>query len=336
MSIADVDAPSDLHARAGFSTIEMLVSMALVASMAILVQMTLTTTNNAQHYIEAVQRVTERGHNLSYEIRDAVTSSRRLFFADAIGRGYREALDLSSAPPLPRSRMPIINEGARLGPDALDRPTTGNFLLFVGETDATSVVSDPANALMRHIDTYRFMAVYVHETTRRIVLADKKNALDLIEWQSVEYPNYLQIIGIQDEVERATVVSALVRKYGYSLAWDPSGSVDSSFYVMNERGEIASEPSRDVLIEEHPVESRGSRLVYANVQLARTNRLDARRKAVFTVEDASVWSPNGFEVKVVGRSGSRQVWINLVVEVQATGGHSAAHTSTMIMSVKDL
>jgi hypothetical protein len=304
--------------------------------MAIVVEQTLSATAKAARYIEAVQKATERGHNLAYEIRETVSSSRRIFFSDEIGNAYKDALDLTAAPPVAWSRLPMIEEGGRLGPDQPGAPMTGNFLLFVSETDATSVVSDAEAGLMRHIDTYRFVATYVRETSRRVAGVDRRMALDLVVWQSVEFPNYQQIIGIEDDDERRSVVASLVNDHGHTLAWDSSGALDDSFFVMTGSGSIAGTPTPGVTISEHATESRRGRLVYANVQLARTDQASRRRRAVFSVDDPEQWRPDGFEVKVVGRSGSRQVWMHLVTEVQAASGQTAAHDSTLIMSTKDL
>ena len=337
MSIADSSKPVRMRVCRGFTALEVMISMALVATMALVVQQTVGTADNAALYMKAVQTATERGHNLSYEIREQVTSSRRLFSGDAVGRGFRDALDLSSAPPVAWARLPVIEEGGRLGPDESGAPATGNFLLFVGETDSTSVVVDPSENRLRHVDTYRFHAIYPHETDRMVVVeVGGQKALDLVAWQSVEFPNYRQLASIDDEEDRAAVVSSLVNDFGYTLAWDPAGAVDSSFYALGANGDLADAPSPNVTIDEHPVDSRGGRLVYANTQLARTDPDDGRRRAVFSMDDPATWQPHGFEVKIVGRSGSRQVWMHLVTEVQARGGTTAAHPSTMIMATKDL
>jgi len=207
----------------------------------------------------------------------------------------------------------------------------------VGETDATSVVADAAAGVKRHIDTYRFYAIYVHQSDRMVVVkVDGQKALDLVVWESVEFPNYQQLAGIEDEAERQAVVRELVEKYGYTLAWDPVGSTDDSFYVMGTNGDLAIVPVVGVTIAEHPSQSPGGRLVYASTQLARTNMQDARRKAVFATAELDSWLPHGFEVKVVGHSGSRQVWMHLVTEAPAGRGQAASHSSTLIMATKDL
>ena len=74
----------------------------------------------------------------------------------------------------------------------------------------------------------------------------------------------------------------------------------------------------------------------ANADLQRVahsvNRLLGPEIAVRSIH----WAPDGFEVKVVGSSGSRKVWTHLVIETQSSKGRLAAHTSTVITSTRDM
>lgn len=79
------------------------------------------------------------------------------------------------------------------------------------------------------------------------------------------------------------------------------------------------------------------RLVSADVRLAPTRNDSHTRRAVFSAEDpVTEWAPNGVEAKITGPSGSRKVWLGLVVESQATKGRTAVHANTVIVSVRDL
>lgn len=336
MSIVDrIPTRRPAHTTLGFTALEVMVCLFLVATMAIVVQQTMVTTTNASQYVKAVQRATQRGHDISYEVREELTSSRRLFFDEDVGNAYKDALEFGARPPVPWSRLPMVDEAGRLEPDSAGLPLTGNMLVFAQETDATSVLWDPAEGLVRHIDTYRFVAIYIHETDRRLVFEDGTKALDLVLWTSIEYPSYKQIVDIEDDDERAIVVQALRDQYGHTLAWNPSADLDEAFVALVPGG-VAAAPTPGVRIEQDPDASRGGRLVYADVQLARTQPTDARRRAVLSADDPEVWRPHGFEVKVVGPSGARQVWMNLVTESQSAYGQSAAHSSRQIISARDL
>jgi hypothetical protein len=78
------------------------------------------------------------------------------------------------------------------------------------------------------------------------------------------------------------------------------------------------------------------KLVYANAQLARTDPSSHPRRSIFTVDPPTTWAPDGLEVKIVGTSGARKVWVHFVIEAQAAKGRVATHESTVIASTKDL
>jgi prepilin-type N-terminal cleavage/methylation domain-containing protein len=324
--------------QAGFTLIEVSVSLALLVIMAIIVERTLDSTNKAERYLSAVRKVTERGHKLTYEVRELVTASRRLFFNNDEGKAYLGVLDLSATPVRAGARMPLVDELGRLGPDAEGDPRTGNILFFVGETDATPAIADPDGPVIRYVDTYRFICCFPQVSNRRVVVPDAAaaNAVDLVVWQSLEFPSYKQLMAIADPTERTNVVADLVQRFGVTMAWDSTAPAVSAFYGLSGTGTIAALANPAPLIEEDPEQSQGGRLVYANVQLSMTDPDDAHRRAVFTSDPPSQWAPDGFEVKVVGSSGSRKVWMHLVVEVQADRGRVAVQPCTIITSVRDL
>jgi len=322
--------------QAGFTFIEVTVAMVLLSLMALLIERTLTTTNQAERYLAAVRETTERGQKISYEIFDAVSASRKLFQRDAVGNGYLGALDLSKNPIVSTARLPVFDEVLGLGPDQAGDPRTGNVLLFVRESDPAPCVADAATGKVRYVDTYRFVCVYPRRTNRRIVTDKSPMALDLVLWRSIPYPSYAQIMAIEDPTERGSVVRDLYDRFGHDVAWDPNAAVGEAFHALDNLGTVSSVADASPTIDEDPDASAGGRLVYANVQLARTDDSSYNLKGVFTRDDPSTWVPDGFEVKTVGASGSRKVWIHLVVECQATRGSTAVHDSTMIASTRDL
>jgi len=105
---------------------------------------------------------------------------------------------------------------------------------------------------------------------------------------------------------------------------------------MDEFGNIASTPQADPLIEEDLEASERGRLVYTDVQLARTDNEDPRRRMIFAADDPESWIPYGFEVKIAGASGSRKVWIHMVVEAHAGRGSVLAQDFTVVASTRDL
>lgn len=335
MSTADPARRARRRRSAGYTYIEVMLSLGLVLLLAFVVERTLTRTHETERLLDALRRVTERGQRVSFEITQAVKSSRKLFQDDAVGRDYLSHLDLARLPPSADARLPRIDEVNDLGPDDTGDPRTGNVLLFVQEGDPVACVSDPATGAVRYIDAYRFVCIYPAGTSETVVLADAP-ALDLVIWQSTPFPSRTQVAAIEDDAERQQVVRELTGRHGFDFAWDATSPVDAAFFAMDVLGTIVDTPSPDPLILEDPLWSGRGRLVYAKVQLSRTDPSSYHRRAVFSADDPATWSPDGFEVKIAGASGSRKVWIHVVVSCPGATGDAAVHPNTVIASTRDL
>ena len=309
--------------------------LAILALMSFVVERTLASAQNADRWLGAVRKSTERGQRIAYHLREIVSASRKLFSNDTVGQGYLSALDLTRDAVAPGSRLPFIDEVGGLGPDAPGVPMTGNVLLFVREADAAPAVADPATQNIRFVDTYRFVAVYPHVASNYVITGpNQKLARDLVIWRSEPFPSYAQILEISNPTHRENVIKDLYNRFGYEFCWDSNNDVNSAFFAMDSLGGLAGTPTPGLTIAEDVAVSERGRLAYANVQLADSLSTDYHRRAVFTTD--TNWSPDGFEVKIVGASGSRKVWMNLVVEVQATRDQVAVQPCTVIASTRDL
>jgi prepilin-type N-terminal cleavage/methylation domain-containing protein len=326
------------HGAGGFTLLEMLFTLVILSMLSLTIQQTLSTTNSADRYLLAVRRATDRGDAVSYEVFDLVDASRKLFQKDPIGEGYLGALDLSRFQPVPTARLPVIDEGNDIAPDEPGSPHTGNILLFVEETDPVECVADPATKKARYIDVYRFVCIYPHETGRRL-LSTNTFARDLVMWRSRLYPSYAQINAIEDPDERRNVVADLYTEYGCDRIWDPNAEVDLAFYDTDTLGTISPLPVNGPVIAEDADNTVFGRLVHDDTQLAQTDSERHHYRAVMTTltrDDPDEWVPDGFEVKIVGASGSRKVWLHIVVESLAAAGQIAVHPNTLIVSARDM
>jgi hypothetical protein len=333
MSIAR---PPRSSSSAGFSLIDITVAMGLLVIIAIIIQTTIDAATRAERRLSATRQASERGERLTYELLGSVGGSRKLFVADGVGEQYLAALELS-LPLLPGARLPAIDKLSSLAPDATGVPYTGNVILFAQESDAVELVANAGTGSTRHVDLYRLACVYPTETGRKLIVDPPiQMARDLVVWRSVRFANLTQLQAIEDATERASVVADLVSRHDCVVAWDLSAVPDDAFFTLTVSGSIASTAQASVSIEEDPDSSDGGRLVYANVQLARTDATDFYRRALLTKDDPSDWSPDGFEVKIAGLSGSRKVWMHLVVESPNGKGVVGVQSSTVIAHPRDL
>lgn len=321
----------------GFTMFEMAVTMGMVTLLALVMEGTIASTNKAENQLAAVRNALERGQRVTYEVMDEIEGSRKLFQDDTIGQDYLSALELVRDPLLPGARLPRFDELEDLGPDVAGDPHTGNLLLFVRESDAAPAIADPATQKVRYIDLYRFVCIYPRQTNRMVVVRPGgADARDLVVWRSEPFPNQSQIMAITNATERANVIKDLVGRFGMDLAWAPDAAVDSAFYAMTSGGGMAAGATAGVLIREDPDVSDRGRLVYGDLQLAKTSNESAHTRAIFTKDPPASWQPDGFEVKVVGVSGARKVWVHLVIESQVRTGVVIPQAFTVIANPKDL
>jgi len=317
--------------------LEVIVTISLLTIMVVIMERTIESTRRVERRLDATRRVTERSERVTYELLDDVNTSHMLFGDGARGAGYLGALDLTRFPLLPSARLPRIDETHALAADLAGDPYTGNVLLFVREAPAASASSAGTTSAVRSIDLYRFVCIYPRQTVRRLILDDPvAPARDLVVWRSVRFANYAQILDIDDAGERSNVVADLVKRFGVTDAWDPGAVVTAAFYPMDALGALSASPTSLMVIDEDPEVSEGGRLLSGNVQLAPTDTGDFSRRSLLTSDDPTAWTPGGFEIKIVGLSGSRRVWMHLVVETPGGKGVVAVQSSTVIASPRDL
>jgi hypothetical protein len=336
MSIADLPrAANPAAGRRGYTILEAIIVTILVALMSLVIERTVTGINQAEQTLRAVRNTTERGQKASWDLRDSITSSRKLFGNDAVGIAYLAKLDRTLYPPLAGSRLPIFDEVNPLGPDVAGDPHTGNELLFVREADAVPCVAVAASKKMRIVDAYRLVCVYITVSNRNLVRGEGM-AYDLVEWRSKSFPCYGQVNSITPVAERTSVVKDLYNRWGVDYLWDPASPVGSAFYGIDGLGNIAATASAVASIAEDRNVSKGPRFVSRNVDVTRTDVNSYPRTPQFSVEPVATWTPNGFECKICGASGSRKVWMRLSVEQQAAAGRVPCLQTTIVANTRDL
>jgi hypothetical protein len=319
----------------GYTIVEVMVVMGLVAMMSLALHAALDTTRSADDQLETASRAALYGQRLTDDIANLVTSSRLLYQDDAIGAGYLAACDLSRFPPASDARMPNVDDVNDMGPDTADASHTGNLLLLVRETAGSPCVADKERGKLWMIDTYRLTAIYPH-VTDVVLEAGGAPARDVVIWHSESFPSLQQIMEIPREEERESVIKDLVKRYGFTYAWDPRQDVTLAFYEMEGKGEFEDEPAMNVEILGEPVLMRGPQLTPAQVGLAPTDGSQFKRRAVLTAEELSGWQPHGLEIKVSGPPMARKVWIHTVVEAMRQSGLKRfVHATTTIADQRD-
>jgi hypothetical protein len=321
----------------GFTIIEIVLVVAVVVLLSVLTAQGLTTMRDSTDTLASMRRVQLRGDRVAYTVHRLVESARKLHVRGTVGNDYLDALDLSRHPMAGGTRLPLPDESRPLDVDDGVLPRTGNILLFVNESEPIPCTTNPTTQTLRYIDVYRMVCVYPQLVdNRRVLNRSPLRPKDLVIWASVLFPNHGQLLAITDPTERARVVSALYAEHGCRRAWNPDLPVDEAFFDLNAVGTVSSTATPSPVIEEDPENSPGGRLVYAKVQLARTDPTSVVRRSKLTADDPATWVPDGFEIKVVGTSAQRRVWMRIVVESQSVTARDVCHAVELIAALRDL
>jgi hypothetical protein len=313
----------------------MAVTAILVGMATLVVERTIGAATETERLMRAVRGTADEGPQVCYLMRDLVNRSRKLYGGDTIGNGYLANLDLSQDPMLPGTRLPVFDEVNPLGPDEVDDPRTGNALLFMREGDPAPCVANGPTKKIRQIDTYRFVCIYLTQSSRKLVQGGP-DALDLVVWKSLAYPNYGQVVAISDTNERKEVVKDLYKRFEYTLLWDPNAPFATAFYAIDANGNVAATPTTLSKIPTDVAQTSRGLFVGRNIAIARTDAASRPRKSLFTSDLPANWQPHGFETKVVGTSGARKVWLRLTVEQQAKPGVVPAQQTTVVANTRDM
>jgi hypothetical protein len=333
--MCSADAPRPRR-QAGYTFIEMAITVFILSGLSVMSAQSFSGVRDSTDTLASLRRAQHGTEELSYQIHGLVTSARKLYVRGTVGTGYLDALDFEDRRPSPGVRLPLPDELSPLGRDEADVPRTGNMLLLAAESDPVTCPADPATGAVRYVDIYRMIAVYPRESSRRVVVARPEKGLDLRIWASVPFPSHVQLLGIASPVERARVVAALRTVYGCRYAWNPDKPVAEAFFALDATGTMSAIPDAVPPIPEDDAVSPGGRLLYRQLQLARTEAASVQRKALLTSDAPEDWVPNGFEVKMVGTPNQRRVWFRLVVEAQNVTGRAVAYDTELIATLRDL
>ncbi len=338
------DRPAGRGSReAGFSVVEVILVIAALAALGAMFGETMIVSLGADRYVSAFNAAATKGQRTSNEIESDLTAARRVYSNDAEGRAYAAATDaLTSravnglARPIDSSTLPLVSPLGTFEPDSPAAQTTGNSILFVREQGTAVVDTEegPAARTLR-FDLFRFVAYFLTKKPGPTV-GGNPYRLDLIRWQSVPFASLTQAIAVSDPDERAEALAELRAGFGVEHLWDPGQPVDIAFYEVDASGGLATSPEDEFVIRSD------------SAAPTREFFLDKRSSVAWNGGETQVpvpkyarrlddgdGFPHGFESKIIGHAGSRQVLIRLALLGWTPPGHTAYADSTIIVPIRE-
>ncbi len=305
----------------GMSLAELLVVLALMSIVGLIFSQLYIGTIRTTMFLESHNDLASFGQRAVNTIKLEVMQSRRIFKNDPTGNSYLGALALpSSWPMLPNSRLPRVDANGEFRPDLPTEQRTGNSFLSVRELEAiTTTVDHDADASTADVDylanVYRFQLWYLTSRSDKPI-KPYDYALDLIEFKSIRYADYVQLSGLSETFR--TEVAKVLYAENVRFAWDPTQDADSAFYQIDSAGTMTALADHKIPADEvrnlmpQLLGGRISGAMDYSIGITGSPELETKDPVSILAQKNPPF-PGGFEVQVIGTTGARQAMLRLML-----------------------
>ncbi len=326
----------------GVSVVEMLVVLFLMSIVGLMFFQLFTGTLRTTVMLESQADLTYLGQRAVNDIRSDLMQSRTVFQDNALGQAYEASLLMTGAPaPLTGGKLPIVDVNGEIEPESAGDNLVGNRILMARQLNPEQVnVDHDSDGSTPNVDflvdLYRFEYVYLAQRNERD-FAGNGYYLDLVRAQSPVYADYFQLSGLNATL-RGALQSALISR-GVTTAWDPGQLPNNAFYSMTSAGGLTLQATHQIDMssaESMLPELAGGRIsgkMTYSVGVEGTSVTSGDVPVSVLAESASLF-PSGFETLVVGASGSRKVFLRLVLMSEHSGKISG-HANEVVISNAD-
>lgn len=333
--------------QGGITFVEVMITGALVAILVLAVVPLFQVTNRGFTSLEVNTVLSSGSQQALNKIQHRLVESKRLFSNNANDNAFLNKVTFSGAPSvLTGSKLPVIVSTASISPSSasFSAANVGNSLFFAS-LDSTADFSDIAVAGGTQgirIDTYVFNYYYLSPDSVQTIGGNAVRRL--WEWHSVRYADYIQVLNITDATKRSNTIIAL-RNSGINYAWCSSATVaTSAFYDLTVGGAMtasaghmipkgsASNAQQNMLQLVRGVTTGGFRYSVS----PNTSAIFNPKHTVPVYGTASGNFPSGFEVLAVGASGTRHVFIRLVLAAQGSFKGFLSNDQTVLVTARDV
>ena len=328
------------QARSGFTLVELLIAIAVFAIVVpVMVTFFSTVIKNFTSF-EATNQLKKTNQESLNRIHLKLKSCKRIFTrADG---SYVVKISTSEYPGLSASKLPNIEVTGSLVPGnaVFISSNAGNSLLFANN-DSTQILENvqDAGAVNRtvYIDLYRFNYYYLSTKNPKTIF-DKPSCV-LMEWRSVRYADWNQLVSSTDTIKITNTVIAL-RNSGILYSWNPSASSATGFFTLGGSGVITSSATHQIQRDKYKILTQMTTGIMGGGYRYGISPNSAgwgrAPKVVPVYATASGNFPSGFEVVIVGSAGARKVLVRSVLVAQGSMKSILADERLIISSARDL
>lgn len=344
---------NSFHARnrtRGFSLVEVMVVLAITSIILVIVMGMIEEATRVSLFVESRNELSAMAQRPINQIQREILQANNLFDETAVGTPYRTNIEstllASDPPPVPDGLLPVIAAGSTMVPDTVGVRQVGNALLLARKLGPISIplaADGTFPATVFNADRYVFHYYYLSRVrTRPNAFRRSQYIVNLFRYRSWPVADYFQLANSTanlSALQRTALSTALTGagagQYGLTLAWNPGNAFTQAFFTIDPNlnfGAALGAPSlrrRDV-VSMIP-ELQGGRITGrmpmtiayrdnnalldpAYVNMAEVARINGRGTVpVPRFGNLNDLQNCGFELKIVGPQGSRQVMTRLVL-----------------------
>jgi len=285
--------------------------------------------------MERHNRVNTRCQRILNELGAQVSSSVRLYGDDAEGQAMLGILQGVSGEMLGNSKLPVLLPTGIIEKDDAGGRFTGNFLLFLKAEKPFGYKGVGGSQDIRRIDIYRVIALYLARKEGVTgPLTDRPDGLDLVVFRSVPLIDRSEIDAIVDDAEREQVLTLARQELRVKFLFDISRPVMQALANFNDMGVIDPNAPDPYLIPEDTVRGKEGLFEHIAITVATNGAPSHYGIGRFAEVDTSGEGfPHGFETRIIGGAGARQVLLHLTLVLPAVPRRDFAYADLNTMAV---
>jgi prepilin-type N-terminal cleavage/methylation domain-containing protein len=312
-----------MRSERGFSLLEITIVLAIVSAIMILTYRMIEESMRTTMFSESHNDLSVMSQAAVNRVHTEVLQARMVFEEDSLGIAYRAAFAMPSEYPIwTTSLLPVIDATTTvISPDASGTRFTGNSLLIARQLPPLTIDYDDDDDFTTPdiqfvADRYRFEYFYLSPTSEKS-FEKAGRTLDLRLASSIDYADYFQLSTLTSGT--GEIVEKLIDA-GLERAWDPGQPIDSAFYVLDD----ATDGSFNSALNAPTIEMTGNRTLLRGLLGGRISGAMEYSVAFGSYrlpQPQTVFGRNsgGFEVKIVGPAGNRQVLTRILLMAHIRG-----------------
>ncbi|OGS47435.1 MAG: hypothetical protein A2539_08500 [Elusimicrobia bacterium RIFOXYD2_FULL_34_15] len=243
---------------------------------------------------------------------------------------------------LENSKLPIVEEQSSLAQGTTNfTPSSVGNSLFFANSDSTKVLTNILDgAGISHtisIDLYKFNYYYLTEENPKPMRA--MPSYRLVEWESLNYADYNQIINYTDQTLKNNMAISL-RNNNILWSWDTTvleSNINNAFYELNTDGlgKIDVKPTHTIQILKYNILTDMNTGIMGGGYKYGISSNTTYPKKVPQYANALGKFPGGFEVAIVGPTSGRRVFLRCVILAQGSTPGILSDDQLVLCSARD-